>query len=162
MRTKYDRMFARKNQNILSEHYAKLVDREGDGDEEEDFITLKRADHDIDEDGNAISANLSKRKQKLGVSKKAMAKYKELPSHVKFDDEGQAHHILDIKDDKEFRQGDVSAAQRQFAEKEKEKLKDADVADRQLAKDKRKEKKRKRKDREREEVRASPSIPDCV
>ncbi|EJD51882.1 DEAD-domain-containing protein [Auricularia subglabra TFB-10046 SS5] len=153
VRTKYDRMFARKNQNILSEHYAKLVDREADGgaDEEEDFITLKRADHDIDEDGDALSANLSKRKQKIGVSKKAMAKYKELPSHVKFDDEGQARHALDIKDDEEFRKGDVEGAQRMFAEKEKERLKDADVLDRQVAKDKKKEKKRKRKDREREE-----------
>lgn len=75
VRTKYDRMFARTNQGVLSEHYAKLVS-EGEGDDESsedgsdseaappapveqalvggdeddddddaDFLTLKRADH---------------------------------------------------------------------------------------------------------------------
>ncbi|KAF8323898.1 DEAD-domain-containing protein [Clavulina sp. PMI_390] len=74
VRTKYDRMFERKNQSILSEHYGKLIDRsedegssdsdEGDellgssaskpggnaGDDNEDdddFMTLKRTNHEL-------------------------------------------------------------------------------------------------------------------
>ncbi|CAO1620908.1 unnamed protein product [Parajaminaea phylloscopi] len=77
VRTKYDRMFNRTNQGVLSEHYARLV---ADGDDEEmdsadedevaqeqplvgggdddsesddsqaDFLTLKRVDHGLDSD----------------------------------------------------------------------------------------------------------------
>lgn len=146
-------MFARKNQNILSEHYAKLVDRDAAGDDDgDDIFTLKRADHGLESDEDA-HANTSKRKQKIGVSKKAMLKYKEQPSHIKFDDAGEAQHALGIKGDDEFRKGDVKALQDEFAKKEKERLRDADTLDRQVAKDKKKEKKRKRKDRDREDVR---------
>ncbi|KAJ7730205.1 hypothetical protein B0H14DRAFT_3899306 [Mycena olivaceomarginata] len=48
VRTKYDRMFERKNQNVLSAHYSKLIEGDGDDDDEEEFITLKRADHELD------------------------------------------------------------------------------------------------------------------
>ncbi|KAI0268060.1 hypothetical protein BGY98DRAFT_1020505, partial [Russula aff. rugulosa BPL654] len=50
VRTKYERMFERKNRGVLSEHYNKLVDHtselEASG-SDEDFITLKRADNDL-------------------------------------------------------------------------------------------------------------------
>ncbi|KZV95982.1 DEAD-domain-containing protein [Exidia glandulosa HHB12029] len=151
VKTKYDRMFARKNQNILSEHYAKLVDRDGGDDEDgDDIFTLKRADHELEGDNDA-QANVSKRKLKQGVSKKAMLKFKEMGSHIKFDDEGEVQHALGLKGDDEFRKGDVKALQQEFAQKEKARLKDADTVDRQVAKDKKKEKKRKRKDHERDE-----------
>ena len=35
MRTKYDRLFERKNQNILSEHYTKLIDHGGSDSDDE-------------------------------------------------------------------------------------------------------------------------------
>ncbi|KAK0569747.1 ATP-dependent RNA helicase dbp4 [Tilletia horrida] len=85
VRTKYDRMFGRKNQGVLSEHYAKLVAEDEEDDESEDsadasdddtseaagdnygtktdlldadegdggdddFLTLKRADHALSDD----------------------------------------------------------------------------------------------------------------
>ncbi|KAH7107063.1 DEAD-domain-containing protein [Auriculariales sp. MPI-PUGE-AT-0066] len=158
VRTKYDRMFARKNQGILSEHYSKLVERDAE-DDDDDIFTLKRADHDLEEDGNAAQQNLSKRKQLVGTSKKAMLKYRSQASHIKFDDDGEARHALDIRDDEEFRGGDVEAAQRVFAEQEKGRLKDADTMDRQVAKEKKQEKKRKRKDRERAERGDDVSAP---
>ena len=80
MRTKYDRMFERKNQNILSENYSKLVDHGADGnDSEDDFITLKRADHDLEDvpDVSTESGYTSKRKARLALSKKALAKHGE-------------------------------------------------------------------------------------
>lgn len=50
VRTKYDRMFERRNQNVLADHYANLIDNEddqpdgqtGDADEDEGFLTVKR------------------------------------------------------------------------------------------------------------------------
>lgn len=51
--TKYDRMFERRNQDVLSEHYAKMIDTEGnegaggnsaiaDTDEDNDFLAVRR------------------------------------------------------------------------------------------------------------------------
>lgn len=66
VRTKYDRMFERQNQDVLAEHYKKLV-RDGDddanafsgaggaGDGDDDFMAVKRripADSDDEEDAN--------------------------------------------------------------------------------------------------------------
>ncbi|RPD65179.1 DEAD-domain-containing protein [Lentinus tigrinus ALCF2SS1-7] len=153
VRTKYDRMFERKNQNILSEHYTKLVDREDD-DSEDEFITLKRADHDLD-DGIALleSGFTSKRKEKMSMSKKALAKYGEKGHKLVFDDEGNAHEVYEMKDTADvFKdEREVMEAGRQFVETERGKMKEVDVVDKAEAKEKKREKKRKRKEREREE-----------
>ncbi|WWC92167.1 ATP-dependent RNA helicase DBP4 [Kwoniella dendrophila CBS 6074] len=52
VRTKYDRMFERKNQSILTPHYTALVshendkdENEDDGDDNDDVFTLARKDH---------------------------------------------------------------------------------------------------------------------
>lgn len=51
VRTKYDRMFERRNQDVLADHYAKIVrdeqdddamDINGDADEDDGFLTVKR------------------------------------------------------------------------------------------------------------------------
>jgi len=46
--TKFDRMMRRKNQNVLSEHYRKLVELENEegGD---DVLSVKRVDHELPE-----------------------------------------------------------------------------------------------------------------
>ena len=80
VRTKYDRMFGRKNQNVLSEHYHAVVDHTGHSDssgeeddrqpsdEEEDFITLARADHDLDLiDPSSSSAPTKKDKKAINI-----------------------------------------------------------------------------------------------
>lgn len=150
-------MFERKNQNILSEHYSKLVDHSSDllgaQEEEEDFITLKRADHAL-EDGDddkllGPEDALSKRKLKAAGSKKAMLKYKGVGTKLLFDDEGVGHEQYEMEDDVAFHKGDALGAGRKFAENERGRLKDADVRDKEEAKEKKREKKRKRKDRER-------------
>ncbi len=41
VRTKAQRMFERKNQDVLSSHYRKLMD-DGDGDSDDDFLEVKR------------------------------------------------------------------------------------------------------------------------
>lgn len=152
VRTKYDRMFGRKNQNILSEHYAKMVDHEDSGDE--DFITLKRADHDLPGSKEAVGIefeDLSKRKLKLSRTKRMVAKYGQLGQKLIFDEDGNPHEVYEMVGPEEFYKhgsDSVREAGRKFAEGERGRLKEADVLDKQLAKEKRQEKKRKRKERE--------------
>lgn len=152
VRTKYDRMFERKNQNILSAHYSKLIDHGDAVDDDEDFITLKRSNHDLsDTDANPEIDNLSKRKLKLSKTKRAVAKYGQLGHKLIFDDEGNPHEIYEMVDPAEFYKGGLEGAKeagKAFVEGEKDKLKGADVVDKMEAKDKKREKKRKRKDRE--------------
>ncbi|GAA5952057.1 hypothetical protein JCM21900_006237 [Sporobolomyces salmonicolor] len=170
VKTKYDRMFNRKSQTILSEHYTKLIDHSDDedssskkpsggstdlvgggDDDEDDFITLKRRDHTLNEAELPSSSFLSKRKLKMGQSKKAMLSSRGNPTKLVFDDEGDSHAIYELGDLEEFEKaGDAREQQREFVEAEREKIKQADVLDKERAKEKRREKKRKRKDIERE------------
>ena len=158
VRTKYDRMFERKNQSILSEHYTKLVDHAGGSDSEGDFITLKRADHELPGEPGALpeSNYTSKRKQRMALSKKALAKGGPRGSKLVFDDEGGAHEIYEMKAPEEvFGEGGaegraVKEAGKAFVESERGRMKEADVRDKEEAKEKKREKKRKRKERERE------------
>ncbi|XP_006455286.1 hypothetical protein AGABI2DRAFT_153325 [Agaricus bisporus var. bisporus H97] len=157
VRTKYDRMFERKNQNILSEHYSKLISHDPASDSEDEFITLKRADHDLDDAASTeqdLRENLSKRKQKLGRAKRTLLTGG-VNTKLVFDDEGIAHPLYELEDGEKWfeERGGLSGAQeegRKFAQGERDKMKVADVVDREEAKDKKREKKRKRKERERE------------
>ena len=155
-------MFERKNQNILSAHYSKLIDHEDAG-EEDDFITLKRADHDLDlpasNEPDPDTENLSKRKLKLSRTKRMVVKHGHLNHKLVFDDEGNPHEIYEMVNPDEFYKHGADAvkeAGRTFVEGEKGKLKSADIADKQEAKEKKREKKRRRKERERG---VSESVP---
>ena len=163
-------MFERKNQSILSKHFNKMVDRDsdhGDDDSDDDFITLKRADHELEGDSQEHTF-VSKRQEKLAGTKKAVTKYGTRGTKLVFDDEGEAHELYEMKSAEEVFKGadEVKEAGRKFAESERSRLKDADVLDKAEAKEKKREKKRKRKERERE-VRASiatrhPCITDFL
>lgn len=148
-------MFERKNQNVLSEHYSKLIDHSADQDGEasdDDFITLKRADHDLPSDSDLPeSSHLSKRKLKMGTSRHAMLKFKPQPTKTLFDEDGRAHGVYEMKDVTEVFKGgehEVREAEKKFAQEERARLAEADVQDRAVARDRKREKKRKRKDRE--------------
>lgn len=156
MRTKYDRMFERKNQNVLSAHYSKLIEHDPAtvADDDDDFIVLKRADHDLP-DSEKIpldSSDLSKRKLKLGRAKQAILK-NGLGTKLVFDDEGNPHHMYEMADPDAWYQakGGLEGAKEEgklFAQEEGAKLRKADIVDKQEAKAKKQEKKRKRKERE--------------
>lgn len=155
-------MFERKNQSILSEHFNKLVDHSADaGDSDDDFITLKRVDHELNEAELPEHELTSKRKQRLALSKKALAQRGSKGSKLVFDDDGNAHEMYEMKSAEEVFRGedDVKEAGKRFAEEERGKMKEADVIDRVVAKEKKKEKKRKRKDREREVRLTMCSVP---
>lgn len=153
-------MFARKSQTVLSDHYGKVIDHdENDGaaslgpageEEQDDFITLKRRDHELNERELPASSFLSKRKLKQGMSKKAMLSSKGNPTKLTFDDEGGAHAVYELGDEDDFAAlGDAEELRKQFVAKEGEELAKQDVLDKQRVREKRLEKKRKRKEFER-------------
>ncbi|KAI1327168.1 DEAD-domain-containing protein [Xylariaceae sp. FL0255] len=173
IRTKVDKMFGRTNQDVLTDHYTKLIGKKEDGgdageESEDDFLSVKRImkDEELDAVANSNGAKLSganvidlggdqplvidsKRREKVLKSKKKMLKFMGKGDRILFDDEGIAHHPYRIKDEEDFRQDGSAEAQRQkFVEDEAAKVKEADVGDKALVKEKRREKKEKRKARE--------------
>ncbi|KAK0484665.1 ATP-dependent RNA helicase dbp-4 [Armillaria novae-zelandiae] len=160
VRTKYDRMFERKNQGVLSEHYNKLVSREP-GDDDDDFMTLKRADHDLEEDPSTEPLslvkldNLSNRKLKLGRAKRTLLLNAPSSKKIVFNDAGEAKEAYGVADAEEWVQerGGMEGVMKEgtkYAEGERGRMRIADVVDKEEAREKKREKKRKRKERERE------------
>ncbi|KAH6903174.1 ATP-dependent RNA helicase dbp-4 [Coprinopsis sp. MPI-PUGE-AT-0042] len=161
VRTKYDKMFQRKNQNVLSSHYNKLIESDGFGNNpdegggsDDEFITLKRADHELPQSLLDMdpTEDLSRRKQKLSKAKKALATGGN-NSKLVFDDEGKPHELYELADGEDWmkEQGGLEGAMQEgkrFAMEEREKIKVADVVDKAEAREKKKERKRKRKEME--------------
>lgn len=142
VRTKYDRMFERRNQNVLSGHYSKMVagdDESGkeeataDADEDEDFLSVKRViplDGELPEDMKAAveaaapTAKIieglgeqpividSKRREKLLKSKKKLLKLKGHGTKLVYDEDGNAHEIYELEDEDDFKARGPADAQR--------------------------------------------------
>jgi ATP-dependent RNA helicase DDX10/DBP4 len=172
-RTKYDRMFERQNQDVLSRQYQSLVDNQEEGDArdsdgDQDFLTVKRRleDFSSDSEGHAEGTKKpgmksiptkngeallidSKRREKMLKSKKALLKVKGAGHKLVYDDEGNAHEVYELENEQDFRnRGPADEQRARFLEAESERVKAADIADKQAAKEKRKEKKEKRRARE--------------
>ena len=139
---------------MLSDHYNKLIDHPSEASgSEEDFITLKRGDHDLPSTSVAlpVEENTSNRRHRAMTSKKGQLKYGATPTRLIFDDDGVAHQVLEMKAVEDiFGGGDAKSvaleAGRLFSEKERLKISEVDRKDKAEAKEKRKEKKRKRKE----------------
>lgn len=155
VRTKYDRMFERQNQTVLSKQYLNMtgtgVRNDGDEEEEDDFMQVKRQNHDLTEvELPDMTIPVSKRAAKKALSKKLSITNKGLPTKLKFDDEGTAHPIYELEDEDDFKaKGSAKSQKEAFVEKETATMNDADLEDKEVARDKRQEKKRKRKEAER-------------
>ncbi|KAK0627545.1 P-loop containing nucleoside triphosphate hydrolase protein [Immersiella caudata] len=168
VRTKYDKMMERKNQDVLSSHYRKLLGDEED-DDEDDFMSVKRVlgDGDLDDAAGVDGATEpkvvtlgkseliidSKRREKLLNSKKKLSKYMDKGTRLVFDDDGNAHAIYELQNEEDFRkEGPAEQIRREFVEAEANKVREADIEDKEFAKQRRKEKRDKQKAREREEL----------
>ncbi|KAI9787212.1 MAG: ATP-dependent RNA helicase dbp4 [Geoglossum umbratile] len=187
VRTKYDRMFERRNQDVLADHYKKMIEDDevdnvddglGDADEDENFLTVKRrgyADDGAEINGSTISVSRkprlltavgkepiiidSKRREKLLKSKKKLLKFKGKGTKLIFDDEGNAHAIYELEGEDQFKERGPAKSQRsKFVEEERERVKAADTVDKQLAKEKKRERKEKRKAREMVEREAEEEV----
>jgi len=98
----------------------------------------------------------SKRREKMLKSKKQLLKLKGAGQKLVFDDDGNAHQLYELENEKDFRaRGEAEDQRRKFLEEEAERVKAADVDDKQLVKEKRRAKKEKRKERERAEAEGS-------
>ncbi|PHH74525.1 hypothetical protein CDD80_3008 [Ophiocordyceps camponoti-rufipedis] len=132
VRTKYDKMFERKNQDVLSSHYAKLVpngpsddraqatdNNKGNEDDDDDFLQVKRRlnDKDLEDESRKAAHPLpktiqiggdhpyiidSKRREKALLSKKKMLKFKGTGSKLIFDDQGLPHETYELQDEADF------------------------------------------------------------
>ena len=180
-RTKYDRMFERQNQDVLANHYTKLVDDAAlleqtaiSEDEDAGFMSAKRLlSNEPDTDGEKAEVTLampektakvitgvtqdallidSKRREKLLKSKKKLSKFKEKGKKLVYDDDGNVHEVYELEDEDKFAsRGPADAQKSQYRDLEQLKLDAGDVDDKAAEKRKRKEKKLKRKERERAE-----------
>lgn len=132
VRTRYDRMFERRNQDVLSSHYSNLITEGDDGakenphadaDEDDDFLAVKRV-HKVDDDAedseqeadetNGYKPKVvtgigkepliidSKRREKLLKSKKKLLKLKDKGTKLVYDDDGVAHEIYELEDEEDF------------------------------------------------------------
>ncbi len=184
VRTKYDRMFERRNQDVLSGHYSKMIaednlgedDGLGDADEDNNFLSVKRVlpvdDEDSSDEDEVAAAGPSariiegvgkepividsKRREKLLKSKKKLLKLKEKGTKMVFDDDGVAHQMYELEDEDDFHKRGTAEAQRaKFLEEESARVREADLDDKQLAKQKKREKREKRKAREAAEMAGS-------
>ena len=164
VRTKYQKMAERQNQDVLSSHYRKLLGDEGD-DDEDDFLSVKRVLDDDDLDSAAAqdapkvvkigSSELiidSKRREKLLKSKKKMLKYMDGPTKLVFDDDGEAHQLYELQGLDAFEQeGPAEKLRENFVSLEAGKVAEVDAEDKELAKQRRREKRDRAKARERGE-----------
>lgn len=143
VRTKYDKMFERKNQDVLSSHYSKLImdgdqlESEGarkniiDDDDDEDILPVKRrlTDTDVDKEVQSIGQSSAKvvhglggeqpyvvdsrRREKALKSKKKMLKFKGNPNKLVFDEDGISHPVYELQDEEDFKQLGPAEKQRQ-------------------------------------------------
>ncbi|CAH2351786.1 ATP-dependent RNA helicase Dbp4p [[Candida] railenensis] len=156
VRTKYDRMFERQNQTVLSKEYLNLTGNaktEADAnksDSDDDFMSIKRKDHVlIEEELPDLSIPVSKRQAKKALSKKLSVTNKGNPTKLKFDEDGVAHALYELEDEEDFQKGGDALTQKEnYVTKESSAMNKADEADKETAREKRQEKKRKRKEAE--------------
>jgi ATP-dependent RNA helicase DDX10/DBP4 len=168
VRTKYQKMTERTNQDVLSGHYRKLIQEQVE--EDPDFFAVRRriaaSGQDVsDASGDEATSGIkyvdlgghklaidSHRREKLVKSKKKLAKLKDKGTKLVFDDDGVGHAIYELRDEDAFKQeGPVQELRGQFIAAEAEKAREADSEDKALAKEKRREKRQRRKMRERGE-----------
>ncbi|ODV92356.1 hypothetical protein CANCADRAFT_85610 [Tortispora caseinolytica NRRL Y-17796] len=145
-KTKYDRMFNRVNQDILSEHYNKVVEHE-DLSDSDDILQPKKQNSYSDKEDSEPAEIISKRQLKAATSKKQMLKYKERPTKLVFDDEGNAHSLYEFQKEEDFmKEGKPKEQIERFIEAEKKVMDEADSQDKEIAREKRLAKKRKRRE----------------
>jgi ATP-dependent RNA helicase DDX10/DBP4 len=148
--SKKDRVFKRQNPTILAEHYANLVERDED-DDADDFITLKRVNHTLEDDGDdePLITEQSKRALRAGTSKKAAAAKRGQGQKLLFDEDGEAHALYEFQSEADFAaKGAANDQNAAFVKGELSKMQEVDVVDKERVKERKREKKRKRKERE--------------
>ncbi|KAK5963191.1 RNA-dependent ATPase HCA4 PWA37_004899 [Arxiozyma heterogenica] len=154
VRTKIDKMFERKNQTVLSEHYLNITKSTANDEDEDDFMQIKRVDHALNEEELPdLTAPISKRAQRRALSKKASISTKGNATKLVFDDDGVSHPVYELEGEEDFhKRGTAEEQKKEFIIKESEVMSKMDVIDKQIAKEKKQERKRKRLEAMRKEM----------
>lgn len=187
VRTKYDRMFERQNQDVLADHYKKLVGgAPGDNDfsgatatagDDDDFMAVKRriaASDDEDEfddaDTTAPGGRVvhlpgasqpliidSNRREKLLKSKKKLLEFKDKGKKLVYDSDGNAHEVYELENEEDFKKKGAAEEQRRKFVEESRK-----VVEDQDKEDKEaaREKRREKIRRKKEKVRNAGTVDD--
>ena len=170
---KIDKMFKKKNLNVLSDHYAKLreigngseVSVKDDESSEEDLLTIKRTDHEIKEEDlpSVIGAALkparrdilkTKKRYKIKVAAKSMSAGSK---RIIFNEEGGAEEAFPYEKESTFDRNEAQNMATEYAAQSLSVMERADVVDRAQERDRLREKKanKKRKIRNRENAEKS-------
>lgn len=160
---KIDRMFRKKNTNVLSAHYAKLRsdDDNGadDGSSEEELLRVRRKDHEIDAERETFVAlpaatvkSTSRRQEILAKSKKHYArKHAESAKRLVFDEEtGEAREAFPFTPESSFDKERAAELAASFVREELQQMRQKDQMDAERQREARRaqriEKKRKAKE----------------
>lgn len=141
-----ERMFGRKNQDVLSEHYSKLrASSDDEESEDEGLLQVKRKDHEIDEESIPVpkAAKLSRR-DALKTKKRYLLKSSERSTRLVFDDQGEAKPALPYLTEHE-----VSLARDQHLAEQRRLMREVDAEDAEREKQLRREKRRLQKEKQR-------------
>ena len=163
VRTKYDRMFERQNQDILAGHYQRMIQDDDDKDDinlseandDDLFDRVETTNPDEEDPINEPTANALQ----IPTPKPPKKKLKPHGNKLLFDDAGHAHPMYELEDEEDFlARGSAAEQRRRHLEEEEERVRVADGVDKVLAKSKRREKREKRKERERERGEAEGDV----
>lgn len=163
---KIDKMFKKKNLNVLSDHYAKLREKDETAPQNEndssddDLLTIKRTDHEIKEDdlpsvtGAALKParrDILKTKKRYKI-KAAAKSISTAPKKLIFDDDGEAEEAFPYEKESSFDRNEAENMATEFTSKSLSVMQEADVEDRARERDRLREKKaiKKRKIKARE------------
>eukprot|EP00842_Homolaphlyctis_polyrhiza_P000191 jgi/Hompol1/1172/HPOL_003007-RA len=147
-RTKIDRMFAKTNLTVLSKHYAKLKEDDNDNDNEGDdeLLTIKRANHDIDESELPEHNVAAPSHRKILELRRKAIKNRGHGEKMVFDDDGNPLRAFEMETLEDFEaKQDIASRQQEYLEQTTAVMRDADTLDRAVAKQKLKERKLNRK-----------------
>ncbi|KAI8814297.1 P-loop containing nucleoside triphosphate hydrolase protein [Cladochytrium replicatum] len=166
-RSKVEKMFKKKNNTVLSEHYSKLVDDDGDGpqdtlhggdgDSDEEFLTVKRRVDQSGEDVQLLPSEVipPSHKRILRERQKALKKVGH-GTKVNFDDDGNVVPLYELQTLETFESNTskpLEAHADDYLAEQGQLMNNADSVDKTRAKALLKEKKLKKKLKEREKER---------
>lgn len=143
---------AKKNNSVLSEHYARLKEADPEEDTTEDLFHLARTDHSLSE--NFLEDTTTKKdsvRERRRAERAKKLKLDQVPVSTHFDDEGNAYVTPRLETLPDFiKKGGIEERRLKFLEEQAEKYKVSDVLDKDEEKDRRRKRRQAKKDRERE------------
>ncbi|KAJ3336455.1 ATP-dependent RNA helicase dbp4 [Gonapodya sp. JEL0774] len=160
--TRVDRLFQRKNQTVLSEHYQKMTNPATTGfhpdaldPQDTDLFELKRKDHQLDGLETETKPPVPLSKRQLIRRKEKELKSRGLGKKAFFDDEGNAVPFYQLEHEEKFHSslgGDIQTKITANLESTRQEILEQDAQDKVTEKGKRREKKLAKKEKERKKM----------